>query len=222
MGGIQVRFSRRIIAAICGLSCLALTNLANAAIIFDTSPGNTGQTALTNLSNISNSQNFATRFTIGTDVNLTGMDSYSTANFAAPGQPVRVRIWEDNAGSIGTINTQINSTIDTTDVVGCGTQVDCERRFALFDLSLSAGSYWVGMSGVSFQLAVYSASLSGIDTALLNDLTVATPNFTIDPFLRLHGNATLQPVPIPAALPLFLGALAGLGGLGFMKRRKAA
>jgi len=34
--------------------------------------------------------------------------------------------------------------------------------------------------------------------------------------------STLTPVPLPAALPLFLGALAGLGGLGFMKRRKAA
>lgn len=30
------------------------------------------------------------------------------------------------------------------------------------------------------------------------------------------------PIPIPAALPLFLTAIAGLGGLSFMRRRKAA
>jgi len=34
--------------------------------------------------------------------------------------------------------------------------------------------------------------------------------------------STVSAVPIPAALPLFLGALAGLGGLGFMKRRRKA
>jgi len=47
--------------------------------------------------------------------------------------------------------------------------------------------------------------------------TTVNLNYSID---NLQYN--FSPVPIPAALPLFLGALAGLGGLGFMKRRKAA
>jgi len=34
--------------------------------------------------------------------------------------------------------------------------------------------------------------------------------------------APTSPIPLPAALPLFLTAIAGLGGLGYMRRRKAA
>jgi hypothetical protein len=36
----------------------------------------------------------------------------------------------------------------------------------------------------------------------------------------VSGNCTLNPVPLPAALPMFGAAVAGLGGAGWWKRRK--
>lgn len=52
----------------------------------------------------------------------------------------------------------------------------------------------------------------------LNQFTHGATSFDISN--SLFRGVVLTPVPLPAAFPLLLGALAGFGGLGAMKRRK--
>jgi len=69
-------------------------------------------------------------------------------------------------------------------------------------------------------------TLSGVSDLGVESATIFATFFQVsvlpDPPDPDPGNDPLPPIPVPAALPLFLTALAGLGGLGYMRRRKAA
>lgn len=67
----------------------------------------------------------------------------------------------------------------------------------------------------------FSSDCSDLQAARIIDNTDGNPNL-MAPLTGPLTLATAAPIPIPAALPLFLTAIAGLGGLRYMRRRKAA
>jgi len=64
-------------------------------------------------------------------------------------------------------------------------------------------------------------SLLTVSFSDLTQLALSLPDGSATDLEYVFSASTdISTVPLPAALPLFLGALAGLGGLGFMKRRR--
>lgn len=82
-----------------------------------------------------------------------------------------------------------------------GSDCDDDLTCAINDLNFSRGSYALAAGNHSITgIVVASGVGGGAGAFIIRDL---------------------RPVPLPAALPLFASALAGLGGVSWLRRRKA-
>jgi len=206
---------------------LAVGSIAQAAtVLWDYSPETTGATGTINWNNESLRQNFAESILFDTDVILTGMDIYSAEYYGKVGNSVTIRLWDDVGGQPGSLMMDFTETISIVDGDGSG-RPDVSRKHVDFTtaVGLSANTtYWIGMSSTSIHEFLQMGLQLGPDDSRMFVFSGTNPlGFTGtnagDMAFRLHGTA-VAPVPVPAALPLFLSGLMGLGVVGWRKRRK--
>jgi hypothetical protein len=143
---------------------ICVSPVAKAATVLDTSPDTRGLIGAFAAENRSTNQNFVTRFSIADSFQLTGMDSYGLDSRGLLGDSVTIRIFNDAAGSVGTLLNELTSTISIHDFDGDATH-SWARRFASFSQLLAAGTYWIGMSGTGASLDIsqtlFNDGLSG-------------------------------------------------------------
>jgi len=197
---------------------------ANAAIIWDYSPDTTGATYGGDWVNQSHWQNFAEKVNFSSNTTVGGMDIYSGSLYGNVGDIARVRFWSDNGGVPGTLLSEFDEAISVIDTDGTATVTDWRRKHVDFStgnlLNLLANTtYWIGMSGVGYELA--QGSLNTPDDgqmAQFDGASYAYPAPVGDMAFRLHGEGGGAPVPEPGTW-LLLGS--GLAGLAVFRKRFA-
>ena len=202
------------IAIACATLATALP--ASASVVVDGSP-----TGLTygNWANEATSQNFLVKFTLAATTNITGFDIFTENYFGSIGQAVRVRIRADASGSPTAANLfSFDDTIDVSTAFA-GTTNTVGTNFS--SISLGAGTYWIGMSGLTSELGWTSFNNGGPSAnpnqrQLSNETVISTPGI-YDLGFRIRSDDMTAPVPEPATWMLML---MGMAGVGFVMRRK--
>lgn len=171
-------------------------------------------------SNYAGGQNFLVQFTLASDTTLTGFDVYTGRSFASVGTGVSVKIRADNGSGLpGTSLAQFNDVIDAETAYDSFVDIS-SVHFA--GPTLAAGTYWMGVSGLSSELtwATYAGGTSTpAGQAQLNGDTYLRAPSIYGLAWRLEGEpATGNNVPEPASWALAAVALAGLA----ISRRRAA
>jgi hypothetical protein len=171
-------------------------------------------------SNSSNGQNFLVQFTLGSDTAITGFDIFTYNFFASVGTGVQVKIRADNGSGApaGSNLYQFNDSIDSEVAYDSMADVSSVNFNAL---TLSAGTYWMGVSGLNSELTWVSYDNGGnaskpTQRQLSGDNVQFAPSIQNLAF-RIQGDATNN-VPEPASWALAGVALAGLAA---SRRRRA-
>lgn len=185
---------------------------ASAATVVDFSPETTGITNLFNAGNRDDAQNWGTLFTLSEEFNLSAIDRYGEAGTGAVGDDVIVKIWTSDGA---TLLHDISTTITIQDTDGAGT-TDSIRSRAVFDVDLAAGDYLIGLAGDGAELS--QRLLQGTSGSTFRFFGDGSPVAEITASIRVFGDTPVA-VPLPAGLPLMIGALAVFG---IVTRRRAA
>lgn len=198
--------------------------VSNAEIILDWSPGTYDTADLRpsdsgNWSNLRDGQHFADSFTLAENAAIFAMDLYSGTSWGSVGDLVSIQLWADDGGTPGALLAEFIEDISLIDLEGA--RGDTNRKYVEFtDLLMLTGgtTYWIGMSGVTGQLAQLGLGGAGAPQdggmAQFSGDSFSFMATTIgDMAFRLHA------VPEPGTLALF--AL-GVACIGFGRRRRLA
>jgi hypothetical protein len=193
---------------------------SRASILWDYSPANFGVNEAS-FQNQSDQQNCADQVIFAQNVQITGMDIYSSVYFGYVGQSITIRLWSE----VGILLDSFTTMISVIDSDGADVNGDTNRKHADFatPLSLSADTvYWIGMSGTTSDIT--QADLAEIPPGgdgrmeLCSGTTLDESYPFGDMAFRLEGNS----VPEPSTLIIW-SLLGGLAiGLGWWRKRKAA
>ena len=171
--------------------------------------------------NQSNSQNFLVQFTLGADAMISGFDIDTDSSFGSLGQGVTIRVRNDVAGDPDSANLfEFNSAIDSSVADGGGVNL-VGAHFGAF--ALSAGTYWMGMSGSDAELGWTSYDYGDGQPATQRQLSGEGVSFT--PSIHTLGyqveGAAGAAVPEPAAWAMMLTGFLGAGAALRSRRRVA-
>lgn len=188
---------------------------ANAAILFSQQPTGYIATAI-NRPDGPNPQNFLNQFTLGAASTITGFDlrSMMPAGPVAIGQAVTIKIRSSIAGDPAATNLYSFSTTITS-------IVDNYLHADFSSVSLGSGTYFIGMSGLGYNIGqdLFSDNAIPNKLVLLQGDAIPVRNGFVSAF-RVYGDAAVAPVPEPATWAMMT---LGFGGIGFaMRRRKVA
>ena len=189
---------------------------ASATILVDVSPT---PPAFGSWVNQASNQNFLMQFTLGTSASVTGFNIYSDPSFPSIGQSVTIRIRNDAGGAPDASNLdEIVSSISSITPVDSSTEL-VGATFA--PVSLSAGTYWMGMSGTSSELSWNSFGGFVLFPGQYQ-LSGETPVF--DPAVGQFGYQVIGAggVPEPATWAMMLVGFAALGLAARRQRKNAA
>ena len=149
---------------------------------------------------------FASEFTLTAPTTITAVEHYMQVTNAGTAS---IRIYADGGdipGGFLAVSTPFFST-------GAAQW----RPIGGFNLDLNPGTYWVAIEPSS---SIGGFTFKGAPSPLVNEARsfTLTGSYTGVDDLNLGWRIEGTVIPVPAALPLFLG---GLGLLGFLSRRKA-
>jgi hypothetical protein len=203
-----------------------LSFTAQASVIIDQSPDATGFASSFTAGNVASGQNFLVRFTIASATTLTGFDIYSACRAIGCGGPnlgttALVRIRGDVGGLPDISNLfSINTSISAIDSIGSSLDTQLERVHADFaGVALTAGSYWIGLSGDPSEIGwTYNSSTPGSLFILGGDILGGPLPGSVA--YRIHDNLLTGSVPEPATWAMMLVGF-GLVGAGMRRRRQS-
>jgi len=199
---------------------------ARAAFVVDT--GAPTATSGSSFYSLDSNQWLAGRFTLADAWNLNSVEGWITNGGNGVSGTVHASIYADNAAGPLPTGTALYSSIFTFNApANCVDLYSCSAWDGAYglDWALLAGTYWLGFEVQSGDTLVFGSMQNDVPSPLSNyantvngSVPVYVGTFSTGVGMRI--DATLSPVPVPAAVWLFGTALVGL--VGFGKRRKAA
>ena len=204
-------YSRSAFAAATIVGILAVAP-ANAAVVFSQQPTGYFATAI-NRPDGPNPQNFLNQFALGTSTNVNGFDlrSLMPAGPVSIGQTVTIKI----RGSVGGEPAATNLYSFTTTISSI-TDNYLHADFA--NLLLGSGTYFIGMSGLGYNIGedlFFDSSIPNKLVQLSGD-SIPVRVGSVSAF-RVYGNAAVAAVPEPSAWAMMI---LGMGAMGFAMRRQ--
>ncbi len=206
-------------------ACATLAASAASASILASVPSNGSVfSTLADQDNPTVPENYLVQFTLASDSTIDGFDVYTNPAFGSVGFNVTVKVRADVGGDPAANLFEFTDTIDTRTVLNTSEAL-VGAHFA--GLALSAGTYWMGMSGTSAELGWnsydYGVAQPASQRQLNIDALVPTPPdiHTLGYQVEGEGPATGPGVPEPATWAMMLVGFGGLGAV-MRSRRKLA
>lgn len=191
------------------------------AVVLASSPAMSGSTPSVWV-NRASGQNFLVQFTLGQDSLIDGFGIYSRNTLLPLGAAVTVRIRGDVAGSPAASYLHDFSDVIDTVTPFSGSTVFGSAHFS--PIALSAGTYWMGMSGSTADLGWASYDLGVTSPTTQRQYSGNTLQHT--PSIRnlaysVEGSVVTGPgaIPEPATWGLLIGGFALAGAT--LRRRRA-
>jgi hypothetical protein len=207
--------------ALAALCVIFISAPSCAAVVVDMSPDVIGnyQADVFNAENVAAVQNFLVEFTLTSKTALTGMDIYSSYLPNQIGDPVLIKLRNDDGGQPAQAQQAFVSAISAIDKEGAVGSPVTNRIHADFTTTLSAGTYWIGMSATADEIGWdVNFQTPSVPLWRLNGDDLQIGFTDIQASFRLEGNSA-SPEPSSWAL-----MLVGFGAIGsaLRGRRTAA
>lgn len=200
---------------------------ANAAVVVDRPPAGTLFGGFANSYTSEFRPRAVVRFTLNEATSLRGISWFTADRFANVGQAVALELYNDNNGSVGSLNVEkgvyLASTLPTAYLNAQTPDLSIVEARANFNaIDLAAGSYWIGLSGYSpSELGVYTFQEAGEprmrpDQRILNYRSSSASNIYRVAY-RLHDDGVgqefdLNAVPEPSTWAMMIAGFALAGG----------
>ena len=186
---------------------------ANAEIVFSQQPTGYFATAI-NQPDGPNPQNFLSQFSLGASTNINGFDlrSLMPAGPVSIGQAVTIKIRSSVAG-----NPAATNLYSFTTTISSITNNYLHADFS--NILLGSGTYFIGMSGLGYNIGqdLFSDSSIPNKLVLLQGDAIPVRNGFVSAF-RVYGDAPIAAVPEPATWAMII---AGFGLVGGTMRRRS-
>jgi hypothetical protein len=216
----------RVLTALAGLAFAVVATQVGAAVLIDKSPQATGGSSFGAWQNLTNGQNFAMQFTLAGPTVLTSIDIYTTNSPGSNdvGTPTVVKLWEDAGGNIdlGSL-LSFNSTISAKDGIGAGITPFIRLESLFTSPVLGAGTYWIGLSGNSFDIGWGTVNLGNPSppgqlqlSGNGNPSAPAVYSFAY----RISDDAINAAVPEPSTWAMIILGFAGVGAMAYRRSRR--
>jgi hypothetical protein len=201
------------------LLAIVFATPAKATLLVDFSPDTTGASLDTaGYLNNYGVQIMGDRFSLATDVVLTGSSIYSRNTWGSVGDSARLMIFGDLSGTpTATPLIDLVTTLDAVDTQLTSSIGELTRKHAtISDTFLAAGTYWFSMPGNGVELGQASGNYdnNGLRFGASGTNLTNICNNCGDAFFTLEGTTN---IPEPATFTLVAAGL--LAGWGVKKRR---